>query len=71
MIGRKWLFCDLNDNADLAEALLKYVISYALEKCGDDIELLSQRLSEEEKQKPQLERSEMNLVEKLKFLFRQ
>ncbi|MBL7917782.1 MAG: asparagine--tRNA ligase, partial [Bacteroidia bacterium] len=67
MIEPEMAFYDLNDNMDLAEALLKYVIEYALEKCGDDIEFLSQRLLEEEKQKPQNERSEMSLVEKLKF----
>ncbi|MBK7817552.1 MAG: asparagine--tRNA ligase [Sphingobacteriaceae bacterium] len=67
MIEPEMAFYDLNDNANLAEELLKYVIGYAIEKCGDDIEFLSQRLLEEEKQKPQLERSEMNLVEKLKF----
>ncbi len=67
MIEPEMAFYDLNDNMDLAEALLKYVIAYALEKCGDDIEFLSQRLLEEEKQKPQNERSEMTLVEKLKF----
>lgn len=67
MIEPEMAFYDLNDNMDLAEALLKHVIAYALEKCGDDIEFLSQRLLEEEKQKPQNERSEMSLVEKLKF----
>lgn len=67
MIEPEMAFYDLNDNMDLAEALLKYVIAYAMEKCGDDIEFLSQRLAEEEKQKPQNERSEMTLVEKLKF----
>ncbi len=67
MIEPEMAFYDLNDNMDLAEALLKHVIAYALEKCGDDIEFLSQRLAEEEKQKPQNERSEMTLVEKLKF----
>lgn len=67
MIEPEMAFYDLNDNMDLAEALLKYVIGYALEKCGEDIEFLSQRLLEEEKQKPQNERSEMSLVEKLKF----
>jgi asparaginyl-tRNA synthetase len=67
MIEPEMAFYDLNDNMDLAEDLLKYVIAYAMEKCGDDIEFLSQRLAEEEKQKPQNERSEMTLVEKLKF----
>ena len=52
---------------DLAEALLKYVIKYALDKNGEDIEFLTQRLLEEEKQKPQNERAEMGLAEKLMF----
>lgn len=67
MIEPEMAFYDLNDNADLAEELLQYVISYALEHNKDDIEFLKQRLEEEEKQKPQNERSEMNLVDKLKF----
>lgn len=67
MIEPEMAFFDLNDNADLAEELLKYVIAYAFETCADDIEFLSQRLLEEEKQKPQTERSELNLIEKLKF----
>jgi len=52
---------------DLAQELLQYVIREALTHCADDLEFLSQRLLEEEKQKPQAERSEMNLMEKLKF----
>lgn len=67
MIEPEMAFYDLNDNMDLAEDLLKYVIKYAFEICADDIEFLSQRLLEEEKQKPQNERSELSLVEKLKF----
>src|SRR6185312_12949503 len=47
--------------------LLKYLIKYALEKNAEDIEFLSQRLQDEEKQKPQNERSELNLLEKLRF----
>jgi len=67
MIEPEMAFCDLNENMDTAEALLKYVISYALEHNREDVEFLSQRLLEEEKSKPQLDRSEMNLVEKLQF----
>jgi asparaginyl-tRNA synthetase len=67
MIEPEMAFYDLTDNMDLAEALLKYVIKYALEKNADDIEFLTQRLQEEEKQKPQNERSEMSLLEKLQF----
>ncbi|QHS54680.1 asparagine--tRNA ligase [Mucilaginibacter sp. 14171R-50] len=67
MIEPEMAFYDAKDNADLAEALLKYVISYVLDKNKEDLEFLSQRLLDEEKQKPQNERSEMTLLEKLQF----
>lgn len=68
MIEPEMAFYELEDNMDLAEALLKYVIKYALENCADEIELLKNRLLEEEKSKPQTERSELNLVDKLNFV---
>jgi asparaginyl-tRNA synthetase len=67
MIEPEMAFADITDNMDTAEALLKYVIAYALDKNKDDIEFLTQRLEDEEKQKPQNERSEMSLTEKLQF----
>jgi asparaginyl-tRNA synthetase len=67
MIEPEMAFYDLVDNMNLAEEMLKYVINYALENNHDDIEFLSQRLQEEEKSKPQNERSEMTLMEKLQF----
>jgi asparaginyl-tRNA synthetase len=67
MIEPEVAFNDLVDNMDLAEDMLKYVIKYALDKNADDIEFLTQRLTEEEKTKPQNERSEMTLLEKLQF----
>lgn len=67
MIEPEVAFNDLNDNMDLAEGLLKHVISYVLENCAEDLEFLKTRLLDEEKQKPQNERSPMDLVEKLKF----
>ena len=67
MIEPEMAFADITDNMDTAEALLKYVIAYALEKNAEDIEFLTQRLLDEEKQKPQNERSEMSLTEKLQF----
>ena len=62
MIEPEMAFYDLNDNMDLAEELLKYVISYALENCADELEFLNSRLSEEEKLKPQADRSELVAV---------
>jgi len=67
MIEPEMAFYDNNDNMDLAEDLLKYVIQYALEKCPDEIEFLKNRQEEEDKKKPQNERSPMNLIEKLEF----
>jgi asparaginyl-tRNA synthetase len=67
MIEPEMAFYDLNDNMDLAEELLKYVISYALENCDDELEFLNSRLAEEEKLKPQAERLELDLLSKLKF----
>ncbi|MGB5032853.1 MAG: asparagine--tRNA ligase, partial [Saprospiraceae bacterium] len=60
-------FNDLHDNMDLAEEMLKYLIQQALEHCAEDLAFLEQRLIDDEKTKPQSERSEMTLTEKLKF----
>ena len=67
MIEPEAAFYDLDDNMNLAEEMLQYVIKEALEKCADDIAFLNDRLLEEEKQKPQQERSEMSLLDKLNF----
>jgi asparaginyl-tRNA synthetase len=67
MIEPEMAFYDLNDNMNLAEELLKYVISYALDKNKEDLEFLNGRLADEEKQKPQNERSDMSLLDKLQF----
>jgi asparaginyl-tRNA synthetase len=67
MIEPEIAFADLEDNMDLAERLLKYVIAYALENNKEDLEFLNARFLEEEQQKPQQERSEMNLIDKLQF----
>ena len=60
-------FNDLHDNMDLAEDMLKFLIQYALDNCTEDLVFLEQRLIDDEKTKPQAERSEMSLIEKLKF----
>ncbi|MBT2162543.1 asparagine--tRNA ligase [Zobellia barbeyronii] len=68
MIEPEMAFFDLNDNMDLAEDFIKNVIKYVLENCQDDLRFLEKRLLDEEKTKPQAERSEMPLIEKLKFV---
>lgn len=67
MIEPEMAFYELEDNMDLAEEMLKYVIAYALETCDDEITFLQNRLLDEERAKPQSERSSMPLVEKLNF----
>jgi asparaginyl-tRNA synthetase len=68
MIEPEMAFYDLEDNANLAEEFIRYIIKYALENNKEDIEFLAQRLAEEEKALPQDKRSEMGLIEKLEFV---
>jgi len=68
MIEPEMAFSDLEDNMNLAEAFIKYIIRYAMEHNKEDIEFLAARLAEEEKQLPADKRSEMGLVEKLEFV---
>ena len=68
MIEPEVAFNDLEDNMNLAEEFIKYVIQYALDNNREDLQFLAQRLDEEEKQKPQAERSEMGLLDKLAFV---
>jgi asparaginyl-tRNA synthetase len=67
MIEPEVAFADLIDNMDLAEEMLKYIIQFVLENHEDDLAFLDKRLVNEEKSKPQHERSPMSLIEKLKF----
>lgn len=68
MIEPEMAFCDLEDNMNLAEEFIKYIIKFALDHNREDIEFLAQRLVEEEKSLPQDKRSEMGLMEKLDFV---
>ncbi len=68
MIEPEMAFYDLNANMSLAEDFIKSVIGYILENCSEDLHFLEQRLLDEEKTKPQAERSERNLTEKLLFV---
>ena len=68
MIEPEMAFSDLEDNMNLAEEFIKYLIRYAIDKNKEDLEFLAQRLADEEKQLPQDKRSEMGLLEKLEFV---
>ncbi|MCK8481031.1 asparagine--tRNA ligase [Psychroserpens algicola] len=68
MIEPEVAFMDLAGNMDLAEDFMKSVLSYVLDHNKEDLEFLEKRLLDEEKTKPQAERSEMSLIEKIKFV---
>ena len=68
MIEPEMAFHDLDDNMDLAEEFIKYTLEYVLEKSEKDLAFLDQRLANEEKTKPQNQRSPMGLIEKIKFV---
>jgi asparaginyl-tRNA synthetase len=55
MIEPEMAFYDINDNMDLAEEFLKYLIKYTLEHCADDLEFLNQMVDK-------------GLLERLKFV---
>ena len=55
MIEPEVAFYDINDNMDLAEDFLKYLVNYALEHCMDDLEFLNKMYDNE-------------LIERLRFV---
>ena len=67
MIEPEMAFYDLNDNMDLAESFVKHILKYILTECDEDLRFLEERLLKEESQKPQIERSDLSLIEKIKF----
>ncbi len=70
MIEPEMAFYDLEDNMNLAEEFIRYIIQYAMDNNREDLEFLAQRLADEEKQLPQEKRSEMGLMEKLEFVLK-
>ena len=68
MIEPEVAFYQLDQNMDLAEDFIKYVLQYVVVNCEDDLAFLDQRLSNEEKTKPQIERRPMGLLEQIRFV---
>ncbi len=68
MIEPEMAFYDLQANMDLAEDFIKEVLRYVLANCEEDLKFLEKRLLDEEKTKPQNERSDLSLIEKLRFV---
>lgn len=68
MIEPEMAFYDIQDNMQLAEDFIKYLCQYALDNCQEDLDFLDKRAKEEEAAKPQDQRSELGLLERLKFV---
>ncbi len=68
MIEPEMAFYDIHDNMQLATDLLQYLVKYALDNCKEDLEFLNKRALEEEATKPQDQRSELSLLDRLKFV---
>lgn len=68
MIEPEVAFNDLTDNMNLTEDFLKYICRYVMENCADDLNFLNNRELEEQKTKPQNERNELGLIERLQFV---
>jgi asparaginyl-tRNA synthetase len=68
MIEPEMAFYDIHDNMQLAQEFLQYLVRYALEHCAEDLEFLNKRALEEEQAKPQDQRSELGLLDRLKFV---
>ena len=66
MIEPEMAFYDIIDNMNLAEDILKYIISYVIKNCFDDLEFLQNREIDDEKNLPQIQRNEKPLIERLK-----
>ena len=68
MIEPEMAFYDIQDNMQLAQDFLQYLVRYALEQCAEDLAFLNKRALEEEQSKPQEQRSELSLIDRLKFV---
>ena len=66
MVEPEMAFYDIIDNMNLAEDILKYIISYVIKNCFDDLEFLQNREIDDEKNLPQIQRNEKSLIERLK-----
>jgi asparaginyl-tRNA synthetase len=68
MIEPEMAFYDINDNMQLAQDFLQYLVKYALDNCVEDLEFLDKRATDEDASKPQDQRNELSLVQRLKFV---
>jgi len=66
MVEPEVAFNDIHDNMELAEKFMKFLLSYAMEHCADDLNFLQEREINEEKTLAKEKRHESPLVERLK-----
>jgi len=70
MIEPEAAFMDINGNMDLAENFLKYILEDIANNNKSELTFLESRLIDEEKRKPEKDRSEMSLIEKINFVIK-
>jgi asparaginyl-tRNA synthetase len=68
MVEPEIAFADINDDIDLGEDFLKYLINYALDKCQEDLKFLNERALKEEEQLPEEKRNELSLIERMEMV---
>ena len=70
MIEPEAAFMDINGNMDLAENFLKYILEDIANNNRSELTFLESRLIDEEKRRPEKDRSEMSLIEKINFVIK-
>jgi asparaginyl-tRNA synthetase len=68
MIEPETAFADINEDINLGEDFLKYLINYGLEHCHEDLQFLSDRGVKEESQLPKDKRNELSLMERMQMV---
>lgn len=68
MIEPEVAFYDIEDNMDLAEDFVKYLINFVLENYPDDVAFLDQRIKDLEKNMKLEDRRAMSLTDTLRFV---
>ena len=68
MVEPEMAFFDAEDNQNLAEDFLQFIIGFALKHCKEDLEFLDKRAAEEDSVKKADQRSDMGLLERLSFV---
>ncbi|MDH4089096.1 MAG: asparagine--tRNA ligase [Cyclobacteriaceae bacterium] len=68
MIEPEMAFFDIDDNMQLAQDFLQFLVRYALENCTEDLDFLNKRAQEEEQAKPKEQRNDLGLFDRLKFV---